>query len=356
MIKIDGSHGEGGGQIIRTALAFSTALQKPFEADSIRKGRKQPGLKAQHLTCLKALEQLCSSKFNEASIGTESLRYLPEKIKKRTIDIDIGTAGSITLLLQSLLVPCFFASHPVTLKIKGGTSGKWQMPFDYFNNVLIPHLRKYAEIKVSLNRRGYYPKGGGEIEIRITPKYSLETLNDAPQIDLSYQGKILQIKGISHASRDMQEKKVAERQADAARTNLSKLGCSIDIRTEYCNTLSTGSGITLWALFSKGEETNFVNPIIIGSDALGERGKSSEDVGIESADKLIEQISLGAPVDEYLADNLIPFLALFGGSMRVSKISEHTKSNMYVVESFLGKIFEINESEKIISVRSVKQV
>lgn len=348
MIKIDGSHGEGGGQIVRTALALSTALQEQFEVDRIRQGRNQPGLKAQHLTCLKALKQLCNAEFSKADIGSEKLRYSPGEIKARKVDVDIGTAGSITLLMQSLLVPCFLAKHPITLKITGGTSGKWQMPFDYFNNVFLPHLNKYAEISAALLKRGYYPKGGGVVEVKIRPKYCLETRHEAPEINLADRGRIAHIKGISHASKSLQNANVAERQADAARAGLAGLGCSIDIRTEYCDTLSPGSGITLWALF-EGRKMDGSGSAILGSDVIGEKGKPSENVGSSAARKLISEIETNAAVDRHLADNLVPFLALFGGKIRTSEITEHTKTNIYASEKFLGKRFEINEKENLIT-------
>lgn len=354
MIKIDGSYGEGGGQIVRTALALSTALQKPFEVDNIRKGRKDSGLKAQHITCLKALEQLCNAKYSEVSIGSASLRYIPGELKARKVEVDIGTAGSITLLLQSLIIPCFFAGYPVTLKIKGGTSGKWQMPFDYFENVFIPHLRKYADIKTKLHKRGYYPKGGGSVEVKIDPLYNLENKDSASKINLVEQGALAQIKGISHASKMLQKANVAERQADAAKSMLLKLGINVDIRAEYCDTLSPGSGITLWAVFSRNMEPTELDPSVLGSDIIGEKGKPAEEVGGDAANALAREIQSRAPVDEHLADNLIPFLAMFGGSIKVSDISSHTRTNIYAAEQFLGKIFEINEKENIISCKGSK--
>jgi RNA 3'-phosphate cyclase len=356
MIKIDGSHGEGGGQIVRTALAMSALLQKAVEITNIRQGRSQPGLKAQHLTCLKALQQLCGAKFNEVDIGTTHLRFIPGEIKARKVEVDIGTAGSITLLLQSLLVPCFFAGHATTLKITGGTSGKWQMPFDYFNNVFIPQLRKYAEISTSLNKRGYYPKGGGLVEIKINPLFSLGNKSQAPKINLAEQGNMLQVKGISHASIDLQDANVAERQAESAKLALSGLGCNVDIRSEYCNTLSTGTGICLWAVFAGQQEPDLINPVILGSDVIGEKGKPAEEVGSSAAKKLIDEIDSGAAVDENLADNLIPFLALFGGRIKVSKISSHAKTNIYVAEQFLGNIFEVNENENLIISNPEKEI
>ena len=353
MIELDGNYGESGGQIVRTALALSTITQKPFEVTNIRKGRPKPGLKAQHLFCVKALEELCNAKVGYAELGSTKLRYLPEKIKGKTISIDIGTAGSITLLLQSLLIPSLFAK--TRLKITGGTDVSWSPQFDYFNNVILPQLRKYADIECSLLKRGYYPKGNGKVDIKIKPKFTLETINEAPSIDLTEQHDLMQIKGVSHASTDLQNANVAERQAKAAKLFLNKLNCPIHIQTQYQDTLSTGSGITLWAIFSKDtEDIDFNNPIRLGADVLGEKSKRAEDVGKEAAENLLKEIDSKAPVDSHLADSLIPFLALFGGKIKVSSITDHTLTNIYVCEQFLDKKFKIDKENNIIEAKIYK--
>lgn len=361
MLRIDGSYGEGGGQIVRTALAFSALTGIAFEMDNIRKGRKKPGLKAQHIHCIKGLEKLCDAKVGYAELGSEKLRFIPGKIKGKTISLDIGTAGSISLLLQALLLPSIFADTKTRLRITGGTSGKWAMPFDFFNNIFVPHIRKFCEkIDVKLERRGYYPAGGGKVDIKITPKYKLSDfknfselrnhiLENEKNIELTEQGKLLQIKGISHASLNLEKAEVAERQAKTARTLLAKFNAPMQIKTEYANTLSDGSGITLWAKFSLKDEMDFSNPIILGSDALGERGKRAENVGKEAAEALTKEIESKAAVDFHTADNLIPFL-VFGGKIKTSEITNHCKTNIWICEQFLGKIFKIDEAEKIISV------
>lgn len=349
MIYLRGDYLEGGGQIVRTALALSTITNQPFEVDNIRKGRSKPGLKNQHLFCIKALEELCSAKTEGAELGSTYLKYYPEKIKPQTLSIDIGTAGSITLLLQSLLIPSIFADSKIRLKIIGGTDVIWSPQFDYLNNVIIPQIRKYADIETSLIKRGYYPKGGGKVDIKIKPKFNLENLKEAPKIELTEQNNLIQIKGISHASSDLQKANVAERQAKAARLYLNKLNCPIQIQTQYQETLSTGSGITLWAIFSKDpNEIDINNPIRLGADALGERGKRAEQVGKEAADKLLNEINSKAPVDKHLADNLIPFLALIGNKIRVSKITNHTLTNIYVCEQFLDIKFNVDKKNNMI--------
>lgn len=349
MIKLDGSYGEGGGQMLRTALALSTLMQKPFEIDNIRKGRDVSGLKNQHLHCIKALKELCDANVEGAELGSNHVRFEPGKFKPQTLSMDLGTAGSLTLMLQSLLLPAIFTDGKTRYKLKGGTDVRWSMPFDYFNNVFLPQLKKYADIDCKLMKRGYYPKGNGQIDITIRPKYGFFD-NELPKINLMNQQNLLQVKGISHASKDLEKPEVAERQARTAKMTLSKLNCPVKIETEYSETLSTGSGIVLYAIFSKDDEIDFVNPIRLGASSLGEQGKRAELVGEEAAKKLLEEISSKAPVDEHLADNLIPFLALNGGSMKVSKISNHTRTNIYVVEQFLDVKFKIDEENKIISV------
>lgn len=338
MIKLDCSYGEGGGQIIRTALALSTVTGKPFSATNIRKGRKEPGLKAQHLHCIRALEKLCNAKSAYSHLGSDKLEFVPGEIKGGKIEVDIGTAGSISLLLQSLLLPSMFAKKKTTLIIKGGTSGKWAMPFDFFNNTIVPQLQRFSEIKSRLIKRGYYPKGGGEVKLEITPKA------DKSPIYLLQQGTLMQIKGISHASSDLESAKVAERQANKARILLSKYDCKTTIQSEYTTTPSIGSGISLWAIFSVDDEMDMKNPVRIGADSLGEKGKPAEKVGETAANKLIREISSGAPVDSYTADNLIPFIAMFGGSIKVSEITPHTRANIWVCEQFTNREFTVEEN------------
>ena len=359
MIEIDGSYLEGGGQIARTALALSTITQKPFKIDKIRLGRPAPGLKAQHLNCVTSLKQLCNASVEGTSLGSTELTYVPREFKAKNIEIDIGTAGSISLLLQSLLPPAIFANKPLTLTIIGGTEGKWAPPLDYTKEILLPQLKKFCNnIELKLIKRGYYPKGNGKIELSINPKHRKLKFDEllknlkGEDYNLIEQGHLIQIKGISHASSSLQNARVAERQAESAKSILSKLKVPIDIRTEYDETLSPGSGITLWAIFSKDkDEIDINNPIRIGADALGERGKPSEAIGKEAADNLIKEIGSKAPVDSHLVDQLLPFLALTGGKIKTSEITNHAKTNVYTIEKFLGKVFEINEKENIISIK-----
>ncbi|MBI2140249.1 RNA 3'-terminal phosphate cyclase [Candidatus Woesearchaeota archaeon] len=362
MILIDGNFGEGGGSIVRIALALSTITQQPFEVKGIRKGRKVPGLKAQHLYGIRALGELSGATSEGAALGSESLKFFPGRLQGRTISIDIGTAGSITLLLQSVLLPSLFANAKVRLKLTGGTDVQWSPSIDYFCNVLLPHIRNFCEnIEVNVLQRGYFPRGGGKVEVKITPKFKIDgfpefheflqhLLAQEKSIELSDQQNLLMIKGISHASKDLEQAKVAERQASAARASLGSLMVPVQIRSEYANALSTGSGITIWAIFSsRKDEIDTAHPMALGSDALGERGKRAEEIGRDAAKKLLHENEQKVVCDRHLADMLIPYLALFGGSLRTSEITNHTLTNIYVCEQFLGKRFNVDEQKKTIN-------
>ena len=342
MISLDGNYGEGGGVLIRTALALSTLTGKSFEVTNIRAGRPESGLKAQHLSAITALKQLCDARTNEVSIGSEHLTFVPGKIKKGNYRIDIGTAGSISLLLQALILPCLFAPGKITLNIKGGTCGKWQASAHYLQNVLLPQLKRFAEnIELKIIRHGYYPKGSGEVQLIIAPKKNFQELT-TPKIILTQQGSLEQVRGIINLSAELQEKEVAPRIKMSAESPLKKYRVPINSRIEYTTAPSIGGEIVLWALFSANKILDPDNPVILGSDALIEKGKRSEEIGREAAERLMQEISSGAAVDHYLADQLIPFMGLLPGSeILCSKISEHTRTNIYVVEKFLKVKFLI---------------
>lgn len=353
---LDGSYGEGGGQIVRTALALSMLTQEPFRVTNIRSGRDKPGLKAQHVTCVRALQQLSKCKADGDFEGSPELLFIPAPVIAKNVTVDIGTAGSIPLLLQSILLPCMFAQKTHTLTLIGGTDTKWSMTIDYLSQVVLPQYRRLAGIELKLLKRGYYPKGGGKVELTVKPEVKrgeFETFDgfvkalSHKSFVLEKQGSLISVKGISHASSDLENAKVAERQMVAAKQKLGALNVPVDITCQYYDTPSTGSGITLWAIFSQGYDIDVENPVRVGSDALGEKGKPAETVGIEAAEKLLQEISSKAPVDSHLADNLIPLIALCRpSSMTVARVTPHTVTNMYAVEQFLGKVFK-QEDKKI---------
>ena len=341
MIELDGSYGEGGGAILRQALALSMLTGKPFKIINIRKGRANPGLAAQHVACVDASMKICNAEVVGRYTGSTEVEFKPGEFKGGHHDIDIGTAGSITLLLQSLLLPSIFCGKKVSFHINGGTDVKWSQPFDYFNSVFLAQMKRYADIEANLFKRGYYPKGGGEVRIVINGKFN--SPSQAPSILLLEQKSLLQIRGLSHASADLEGARVAERQSESAKLYLGKLDSPFSFTHHYYNSLSTGSGITLWAVFGD-DETDLINPVLLGADSLGERNKRAEDVGKEAADNLLKEINSGAAVDKHLADQLILFMALSGGIIRTSEITNHVKSNIYVAEKFLDVKFDVKDN------------
>ena len=363
MIELDGSYLEGGGSLVRVALALSTLTGKEFTVSQIRSGRQDPGLKAQLLTAIKALKEMCNAETNNIDIGSTELSYKPGKIKSGSYTFDIGTAGSITLFLQAIILPSMFAPRKITIRVKGGTSGKWQASVDYLQHILLPHLTKFVEkIELKILKRGYYPKGGGEIQLEISPKYKSNTfdtfdyfyeeIQQIPKIHLTEQGTLEQIRGVVNVSLELQEKKVGERIAQAAEGYLKKYNVPINVRVDYARSSSIGGEIVLWAVFSKEGDVNPLNPVILGGDALIEKGKSSEEIGKEAAEELAQEIDSGAAVDSHLADQLISFMGLLPGSaMNVSNVTKHTQTNFYVVEHFLpvgflveGKMIRVEQN------------
>jgi RNA 3'-phosphate cyclase len=352
MISIDGAFCEGGGQIVRNALAFSTITGRAFEITDIRKGRSKPGLKAQHLHAVKALKELCNAEVKGNTEGSMFLSYNPSVIEGKDLNISIGTAGSISLLLQALLPPCLFSDKGMFINLKGGTDVKWAMPFDYFKEVYLPYINMYGSVKAEVIKRGYYPRGGGEVTIEIQPSLFKNSWNNIgqqnPPVNLTERGELIKIQGIVNSSSDLEKRSVGHRIAESAFNCLKDKGYKANIDIQYSHTMSSGCGIVLWAQF----KNNSSCPVITGSDKLGERGVTSEEIGKKAAKKLVDRIRCSAPVDEHLADNLILLLAIAGGKIKTEKISNHTMSAIYVAEKFSGKIFNVDFKEKVISVNS----
>ena len=357
MLKIDGNYLEGGGQIVRTALALSVLTQKACTVASIRSNRSEPGLKNQHLHGIRALRDLCNAVVEGAQLGSSQVTFYPRPLLKgQVMVIDIETAGSIPLLLQSLLLPCIFSGKRFQFTLKGGTDVSWSPQYDYFAQVVFPHFLRYGAGTVGLQKRGYYPKGQGEVVLDIKKKWIYADIVSGAvstkPLSLLEQGTLVKIAGVSHASADLAAARVAERQAQAALVHLQKWKVPVEIVSSYAQTASIGSGITLWAIFTgQSQDADSIDPIRIGADVLGAQGKKAEYVGEECAQQLNAALSSGAPVDKHLADQLIPLLGIVGGEIAVQEITNHMLTNIYVAEQFLDVKFEIDERLKIVRVK-----
>src|SRR2546426_12133568 len=299
MIEVDGSYGEGGGQVLRTAVALAAVLSKEIHVFNIRAGRAEAGIRPQHMTGVKAAAQLCSADLSGLEVGDTEFVLKPGKLKAGNFRFDVGTAGSVTLVLQTLMPILAFAPGPVQLEIAGGTDVKWSPPIDYLRLVTLPILKKIGyRGELELVRRGHYPKGGGLVRFSTQGPSKLQPLtNDKP-------GPISRIHGISHAT--ALPRHVAERQATSAKKWLegAKLPSpSIDIEVlDDGSQLSPGSGIVLLAENQLGN--------LLGSDALGERGKPAEEVGLTAGRVLVEEVLSGASLDRHMGDMIVPYLVL----------------------------------------------
>ncbi|MBI2530485.1 MAG: RNA 3'-terminal phosphate cyclase [Candidatus Diapherotrites archaeon] len=332
-IGLSGDYGSGGGQILRTALGLSALLQKPISVNKIRYNRPTPGLQAQHLTALTTLKQICDAQVEGAKQLSQEIKFSPRAPHSAQLHINIGTAGSITLLLQSIILPALL--HETKLRIVGGTDVAWAPSANYMQNVLLPALSKAgAKFDLELNARGYYPKGLGSASFSSKP--ARLPLKPVSLVNL---GNLERIRIISHCAN--LPKEVALNQLKSAKKTTTDALGDIDFDESIeCREKSetTGSGIDLFAYFDSGA--------IIGANALGEKGKPAEKVGREAAEKLLKELSAKKPCDSHLADQLIPFMALAQGysTIETTSLTEHAQTNIFVVEKFLPVKFEVSGS------------
>lgn len=338
MIEIDGSQKSGSGTILRLSVALAAITQQPLHIFNIRQNRPQSGLKHQHLEAVLTVAKLCNAKVEGAALGSRELWFTPQKITGGNIKAEIQTAGSIPMLLLASLPVCLFADKAVRLHVaKGGTDTTHAPTINYLKHVLLPSLEQMGiNVEISVQKYGYYPKGGGEITMAVKP-------NHLPKaILLEDFGKVDSVKGVSVCT-FLADRQVAERQAKAAQDFLMQDGYSsaITVVNDESNPYQKGSSIVLWAETSEG--------VIVGADAIGEQRKMSEEVGKESAQKLIAELEVQPTVDVYLADMLIPYMALAHGksAFYVRTISEHIESNIWLMEKMLNVKFTIEKVNKL---------
>lgn len=331
MIEIDGSYGEGGGAVLRQALGLAAYSGTPLSIIDIRAGREQPGLRPQHLRAVQAVGAVCGARVTGAGLGSKELTFVPTETREGEFEFDIGTAGSTGLVLMTVLLPCLCHEGTFEFGLVGGTDVPFSPTPDYLSHVMLPTLLSFGSVTLSVDRRGYYPQGGGRIAACIMGGTGLRT-----PLALSEPGLIKGIRGISHASTELAERRVAERQADSVRHLLERLGFPLDIDVEYVDSASVGSGITIWTESTSGAS--------MGGSSLGRPGKTADEVGREAANQLLRAMNSEAAVDRYLADQLIPYLAVAGGTIVAADFTPHLASAMYVAETILGTEFRVEGS------------
>jgi RNA 3'-phosphate cyclase len=338
MIEIEGSI--GGGQILRTSVGLSALTLKPFRIINIRKNRPKPGLKAQHLAGVKVAGEMCRAKITGMKIGSTKLEFVPYSHDFSDKDVDIGTAGSIQLLLQTITPTMIFSDKPVTLQIKGGTAGLGAPTAEYMKFIIFPMLGKlgFCPPRMEILKQGFYPRGGGVVKVEFFPTTQLKSVR------LVERGEVINIRGFSIVGR--LSVSVAERQAKEAKKVLSDNGFEVEIESSNVQTFSAGTSTTI---FAECQNT------ILGADEIGKIGKSAERVGEDVAKSLLSSIKSGKAYDKRMSDQIIPFIALAKGrsEITVEDLTEHVRSNILVTEKFLGVKFEIDEKKRKIAVEGI---
>ncbi len=339
MLEIDCSFGEGGGQVIRTAVALSILTNIPVHLYNIRAKRSNPGLREQHLKGILAAKELCNGKIKNAFLGSKEIWFYPGERLNSYIKVKIATAGSVGLVLQTLLLSCLKAEKEIDIEIEGGaTYGKFAPSIHYLQKVLLPLLAKIGyNVEINVEKQGFYPKGGAKVLVKVLPVKKLNKL------DLIEKGKLTGVNILSIASENLKIRNVAERQAEKAKEILKEYNPHIKI--EYVNTLCPGSGILCFA--------NFENTVL-GFDSVGEIRKKAEDVGKESAIGLKREIESKATLDIFASDQILPYLAFAKGSFLVRELSLHAKTNIEVIRKFLDVDFKIERVGEHTTILAVK--
>ncbi|MEW6375908.1 MAG: RNA 3'-terminal phosphate cyclase [Thermodesulfobacteriota bacterium] len=332
LLDIDGSYGEGGGQILRTALAFSAILKKSFRIHHIRSKRRNPGLRPQHLKGVEALAQITKAMVRGAEMGSETVSFFPGDIHPGDYQFQIGhgkgSAGSVTLLLQTLLLPLSLSQERSTLILSGGTHVRWSPPFHYLSEVLYPTLRSMGiHVEASMERWGWYPKGGGIVRAEVLPA------SEWKPISLVERGSLKKIHGLSATSH--LPRHVGERQKDYAVKRIEK-EMEMDAEIEVLDHVPASGPGSFIFLVAESEGA------LAGFSSLGRKGKRAEEVAEEAVDSLKNYIESEACIDPHLADQLVPFMALSRGhsSFITNQITEHLLTNLWVIHRF----FEIKIS------------
>jgi RNA 3'-terminal phosphate cyclase (ATP) len=327
MLVLDGSHGEGGGQILRTALSLSALLGVPVRMERLRAGRRQPGLRPQHLTAVQALARLTQAEVTGAELHSQELTFRPRTPRPGPYLFDVaekaGSAGSVTLIAQALIPPLLQAPQLSTLILRGGTHVAWSPPAQYLSQVFLPALGEMgAQVQMVLVRWGWYPRGGGEVRLEIAPARSLAG------VDWRQPPAFSRFRGLSAASRLPEH--VRQRQAARLR---ERLGDDLPVETVAAGGRDPGSLVLLW-----GPRAGF--------DALGARGKPAERVADEVVDAYLAFRQRRAAVDRHLADQLVLYLARARGpsTLVTSEITSHLLTNLWVIEQFLGPTFQVQGS------------
>uniref|UniRef100_A0A131Z513 RNA 3'-terminal phosphate cyclase n=1 Tax=Rhipicephalus appendiculatus TaxID=34631 RepID=A0A131Z513_RHIAP len=334
LFTIDGSVMEGGGQVLRMAVAFSALFRKPVRVTNIRAGRSNPGLRPQHLTGINLVRDICGGRLVNAVIGSTEIELYPGSIRGGHFSADTGTAGSVVLLLQAALPCLLFADAPSVLRLRGGTNAEMAPQIDYTLSVFLPIARKFgASCDIKVLKRGYYPKGGGVVEVCAQPAGSLQPLV------LTDPGRVTRVTGRSFVAGQLPLKVahvMADRAVDILREQLpSSTPVSVErLKEPEEKAFGTGNGIILLAESSTGMK--------FAGSALGKRGVMAEAVGQAAAEELCQELKHNVCVDKHLQDQLIVLMALANGTSQIlcGPLTLHTETAIHVAHQLTQAKFK----------------
>ena len=334
-IRIDGSYGEGGGQILRTSLALSCVLGRPVEITNIRRTRRKPGLQPQHLTAVKAAATISRARVEGAALSSTALRFSPGATRGGDYFFDVsetkGSAGSTSLVLQTILLPLCFAERPSTVTVIGGTHVPLSPTFHYLERVFLPTLSRIGVCAdLGIEQWGWYPLGGGKIAAKISAKSVFKP------VEIPARGKQVRVTGISAVANLPND--IAVRQRNRALHALRERG--IDAAVDVVAAPSPGKG-TLFFLLAEFEN------IAAGFDALGAIGKRAEEVADEACHALFQYMDADGALDPHLADQVIPYAACCNGTSEftTTRITGHLLTNIWVVRQFMDMDITVEGTE-----------
>lgn len=324
-VFIDGSMGEGGGQILRTSLALACITGKNLHIENIRAARRKPGLAKQHLSCVRAACEICGGQCKGAAIGSQVLDFQPGAIRSGIFSFDIGSAGSATLVIQTIMPALFLADEPSIITVTGGTHNPWAPPYDFLAETFLPAIKSTGyDADCKLEKYGFYPAGGGKIAFNVRPRQEKQhQLIDfcLPTEDIQIHARIYTAKLPTH---------IAQRQKKLLFQ--SKLQFQNIEHIEVTNSDGPGNCVTLW-LCSEGRTTVFT--------AFGQKGKPSEKVVGEVVKLAEDFLRSGVAFDCFLADQLLIYMAISkSGSFTTNDLTTHLTTNIETIKKFLPVDFE----------------
>jgi RNA 3'-terminal phosphate cyclase (ATP) len=348
LLIIDGSTGEGGGQILRSALTISTIIKKPIKIINIRTKRNNPGLRHQHVTTIKLLSKLFNINIENVRLGAEWINIIFDKkdieINKDILNIDIGTAGSIPLLLQTLIPTIAISQQNIVIQLTGGTDVKYSPTIDYIKYVMKDVYNKIGIFfNINVIKRGFYPNGKGIVNINIQKAKTLKPIDFCNFKEIN--PNILSIVGSL-------PKHITDRQISGALSNLEKNGIKCDkYKSSIENSASPGSSILIYSSSESG--------IYLGADSVGEKNIRAETVGYNASKRFIEDYKFQACIDSHLADMLVLPLSFVKEKSRykISAISQHLLTNLEIIKKINGMEYQIDkvfENEFIVTIKGSK--